>query len=143
MADPYFALLPPKSLDKNYFSLAWLATHLQQVLDSPQNIQATLIYFTAQTIANSIQSLPNMAVVVCGGGAHNDYLLQILQKFLPNNKVCGSQAQRINPDFIEAMMCAWLAYQTMEHIPLHLMSITGASEPAILGVIYPTHRKKS
>ena len=43
----------------------------------------------------------------------------------------------INPDFVEAMMFAWLADKTLTNTPLHLNQITGAKYPAILGVIYP------
>jgi len=138
LADPYFKLPAPKSLGKEYFSQQWLATYLQSDF-LPQDIQATLVAFTATTIANAIRhsSYQLKRLVVCGGGVHNTALQYALGKQLPNLKIDSTSSHDVNPDFLEAMMFAWLADKAMNRIPLDFTKITGATHPAVYGVIYP------
>ena len=42
----------------------------------------------------------------------------------------------MNPNAIEAMMCAWLAQQRVNNQPVSLASITGAERDAVLGGIW-------
>jgi anhydro-N-acetylmuramic acid kinase len=138
LADPYFARNPPKSLDKKYFSLAWLARYLQEDYDKV-DVQATLLMLTAKAIAQGIndQSLTPTRLFVCGGGTHNLTLLNSLAKLLPHIKVESTESININPDFIEALMFAWLAEKALLGIPIDLSQITGSKWSTILGAIYP------
>ncbi len=57
LADPYFALSPPKSTGREYFNQAWLQYHLVKV-DSvipAEDVQATLAELTAVTIMDAIK----------------------------------------------------------------------------------------
>jgi anhydro-N-acetylmuramic acid kinase len=141
LADPYFKLKAPKSLGKEYFSTDWLAKHLK-AHDSAPDVQATLLAFTARTIADDIKSNlistknTTPAIVLCGGGAHNKMLCETLKKELPGLKINTSQALGINPDFIEAMMFAWLAEKALSQTPLDFKAITGAKKAAVYGAIY-------
>ena len=137
MDDPYFKRVPPKSLGKEYFSMDWLAEHLQQN-DAAQDVQATLLALTAMTIADDIKNNPIRVkqVAICGGGAHNMALLAELKKQLPHLSIESTKALGIDPDFMEAMMFAWLADKTLSHLPLDLSGITGARKQAVLGAIY-------
>jgi anhydro-N-acetylmuramic acid kinase len=138
LADPYFTRNPPKSLDKEYFSLDWLASYLQEDYDKV-DVQATLLMLTAKAIAQGIidQSLAPTHLLVCGGGAHNVALLNSLAKLLPHIKVESTEAIHINPDYIEAVMFAWLAEKALLYLPIDLSEITGAKWATILGAIYP------
>ena len=40
-------------------------------------------------------------------------------------------------DYLEAMMFAWLAAQTLNKTPVDLRAITGSKKSAVLGAIYP------
>ena len=137
LADPYFALPAPKSLDKAYFSEHWLAQHLRPEYAS-QDIQATLVAFTATSIRHAIMAcqLPIEHVAICGGGVHNAALLHAIRCQLPALQVESTQAFGVDPDFLEAMMFAWLASKTVNQIPVDLTGITGSKCPAILGAIY-------
>ncbi len=138
LADPFFKELPPKSIGKEYFSLSWLATLLPKEFN-PQDIQATLLALTASCIGNSIleSGLAIKKVYLCGGGTHNTQLHTYLSQLLPNVLVASTVDLNINPDYLEAMMFAWLACQTINRTPVDLSSITGAKKPAILGALYP------
>jgi len=103
-----------------------------------QDVQATLVAFTATSIAQAIKNshLSPERVLICGGGVHNGVLLVALQEALPELLVNSTQSVGVDPDFLEAMMFAWLAEQTLNGVALDLKSITGASKPAVLGAIY-------
>lgn len=138
MADPFIHLPAPKSIGKEYFSLAWLEYHLKNNY-KPVDIQKTLLAFTAKTIAESLFKERNHVkkLYLCGGGTHNFALLEMLSQLLPETTVKSIAEVGISPDYLEAMMFAWLAAQTINHIPVDLRTITGARHPAILGAIYP------
>ena len=137
LADPYFKLPSPKSLGKEYFSDEWLTNCLQPDYSS-HDVQATLLALTATTIAESIQQSHQQlrCLAICGGGAHNIMLQNELIKLLPDLQVGSTKIFGIDPDFIEAMMFAWLADKTLSQTPLDFTQITGAKNLAILGAIY-------
>ena len=140
LSEPYFSQLAPKSTGKEYFNAAWLAVYLDRHSPiSNEDIQATLTALTAHTIANSIQAYPSddTAIYICGGGAHNSYLLQQLQTALATYPVKTTDALGLSPDWVEACAFAWLAERTLANQPGNLTSVTGASQPVILGGIYP------
>ena len=135
--DPYFTLPPPKSLGKEYFSNDWLAKYLQPHY-AAKDVQATLLALTATTITEDIKKrrIQPKRVAICGGGAHNNALQQVLRTQLPDLTIVGTEALGVDPDFMEAMMFAWLADKALSHTPLDLKKITGAKSLAIFGAIY-------
>lgn len=137
--DEYFKLPPPKSTGKEYFSLAWLQQKLSRFGElKAEDVQATLCRFSADSIAEAIsQYAPRtQQTLVCGGGAHNRQLLNLLQQNL-NMKVISTSELGINPDHVEAIAFAWLARQTINNREGNLCSVTGAKTPVVLGGIYP------
>lgn len=138
-ADRYFELPAPKSTGKEYFSLAWLEQKLSRLPEfQPNDVQATLLQLSAETIADSInQYAPGTAItLVCGGGIHNRHLLKALAENL-HCPVISTKEMGIEPDHVEACAFAWLARQTLNQLPGNLCSVTGASTPVVLGAIYP------
>lgn len=139
-SEPYFNLPPPKSTGRDLFSLTWLMDKLQSYDAAlPQDVQATLTELTASTCAQSVlrYAKDSRSLVVCGGGAFNHHLLQRLQAGLPDVRVRTSNQHGLPPLEVEAAAFAWLARQTMRHLPGNLPSVTGATGPRILGAIYP------
>lgn len=136
--DPYFSEAYPKSIGKEYFSLEWLHHHGVQAFKA-EDVQATLLRLTACSIAAHIQkhALKLTQVLICGGGVHNQRLMQELIALLPLCQVRSSAEIGIHPDYIEAHMFAWLAEKTLNMKAVSLKSITGSPHPLILGVIYP------
>lgn len=136
LADPYFKKASPKSTGREYFNLDWLAKFLDQ--QKPEDIQATLTDLTAHTILEAIRnaSWRDGEIVFCGGGTHNHYLMQRLTELGKEFTVMTTDDLGVPADWIEAMLFAWLAKQTMEHIKIDTRSVTGAKHPVILGGIY-------
>lgn len=98
-----------------------------------------MLALTAHTIAETIlnESGEIKQLYLCGGGAHNTHLKENLARLLPGIAVKSIAELGISPDYLEAMMFAWLAAQTINQIPVNLTSITGAKGIAILGAVYP------
>ena len=135
LSDNYFSQAAPKSTGTDIFSLHWLNQHSPN--GTPKDVMATLLELTAQSIVVGIQSLskPVDEVFVCGGGVHNNALMQRLAELL-NVPVSSTAKLGVDPDWVEAIAFAWLAKQTMEQQPGNLSSVTGASGQRILGAIY-------
>ncbi len=135
LQEPYFNLLPPKSTGRELFNEKWLGQHLHGRHDLPAvDVQRTLLQLTVETVASAIKMTSDMGcVVVCGGGVHNNLLMQLLQDetIAP---VTSSAEFGIDPDFVEASLMAWLAMQNINQVHLNLSTITGAEKPLIYGV---------
>ncbi len=138
--EPFFAKAPPKSTGRDLFNGPWLQDKLAGMdTVSPQDVQATLTELTAIVCARSLSdtSPSCKTLVVCGGGALNDYLMARLQAALPGCRVTSSSALGLPPLQVEATAFAWLARQTMTGKTSSLKSVTGAQGARILGAIYP------
>lgn len=137
MSDPYFTLQPPKSTGRELFNLPWLESHLNAFNLCPEDVQRTLVEFTAVTIANDVKKEDAGELLVCGGGAHNPLIMGRLAELLPSWKVITTADRGIDIDNMEAMAFAWLAYRTIHQLPGNLPEVTGAKQLTSLGAIYP------
>jgi len=135
LAEPFFALPPPRSTGRDLFNKPWLQRHL--IADArPQDVQASLLELSAQSIA---QSLPASAqeLLVCGGGALNRALTQRLQALLPQMRVLATDARGLPVMQVEAAAFAWLAMRFRRGLAGNLAAVTGAAGPRLLGALYP------
>lgn len=140
LAEPYFALPPPKSTGRDLFNAAWLGAHLRGFTSAaPADVQATLTELTARACAADAQrhAAGLQRLVVCGGGALNDHLMARLQALLPQARVLASTDAGLPPQQVEAAAFAWLARKCLRGEPLELQSTTGARGARVLGGIYP------
>lgn len=107
---------------------------------TPEDIVATLTYFTARTIADSYKQfiLPYQVVdevIIGGGGSHNQTLLNMLQRELPNIPVKCQEDLGLSSDAKEAVAFAILANETIAGLANNLPRVTGASHPVVMGKI--------
>ena len=149
LADPYFAMPPPKSTGRDRFHREWLRAMLARLNAAedggllPEDVQATLAELTAQSIAQALARwCPHtVAAYVCGGGVHNGDLMQRLKRHLAAGPTMATLASTevlgMHPDWVEAMAFAWLAQQAIERHPANLPAVTGARGLRILGAIHP------
>ena len=138
LAEPWFALPPPKSTGREQFHLEWVEAQLGVNALAPADVQATLLELTAATVADALLAqLPGARrVLVCGGGVRNPQLLLRLQARLPSMQIGSSAEHGLDPDYMEAMGFAWLAQETLASRPGNLPSVSGARGPRILGAIH-------
>ena len=138
--EPYFNQAPPKSTGRDLFSIQWMQDKLRGCATTrPQDIQATLTELTASACVDCVNSYAKNSklLVVCGGGAFNNHLMQRLQAGLPGLRVSPSDPYGLPPLEVEAAAFAWLARQAILRQPGNLPSATGAAGPRVLGAIYP------
>jgi anhydro-N-acetylmuramic acid kinase len=144
LTDPFFAKVPPKSTGRDDFHLQWLEKQLGSNTYKAEDVQATLLRLTVTTALQSIHTYaPQTEVlIVCGGGVHNTALLGELREhaqamFQHGLEIQSSEASGIDPQLVEALAFAWLAWAHKTKRPANLPAVTGASGPRILGACYP------
>lgn len=138
---PFLARQGPRSTGREEFNLHWLDSVLAELSALPaEDVQATLAHFTARTLAAAVENLPGGAraedILVCGGGAHNTLLMDLLGELLAPRPVTSTASHGIDPGLVEGAAFAWLARQTLLRRPGSLASVTGASHDAVLGAIH-------
>jgi anhydro-N-acetylmuramic acid kinase len=128
---PFFALPPPKSLDRNDFA----GLNLSEVL--PADGAATLTAFTAAAIARIAPLLPKppKSWIVAGGGARNHTMMRMLRQRLAPATVEAADALGWSSDAIEAQAFGFLAARGMKGLPLSYPATTGVSMPMTGGII--------
>ncbi|ELA09520.1 anhydro-N-acetylmuramic acid kinase [Moraxella macacae 0408225] len=138
----FFAKDLPKSTGREEFNLAWLDAQLEifnrQFNQTVQaaDIQATLAELVAVSVAKHLHPFAvKKTLVVCGGGALNDYLMARLQANLTDWQINSSQAFGILPTLVESMAFAWLARQTIIGETGNLPAVTGANKKVVLGTV--------
>ena len=149
LKEPYFQQPPPKSTGRELFNLAWLEKTLEKTTAllgeiPPQDVQATLLEFTAQSIALAVNQLETplpRRLLVCGGGAKNGLLMTRLQALLPQWQCLPTNDEGLDVDYVEAAAFAWLAYRRIHNQPSNLPSVTGAQRAVSLGAIFPAEKQ--
>jgi anhydro-N-acetylmuramic acid kinase len=141
LAEPFFALPPPKSTGRDLFHAEWLQRHLATHRGlAPQDVQATLAELTAASAMAALRAeAPSTTeLLVCGGGAFNTHLVSRLSALAgPATTVSSTQNKGLAPDQVEALAFAWLAEAFVERRPGNLAAVTGAAGPRVLGALYP------
>ena len=158
LADPYFALDPPKSTGRDLFDLAWLDAQLRGAETTRSaagaaaaDVQATLLQLTVESVARDVtrHCAGASEVLVCGGGARNPALMRALGAAFAAHRSAGDPGRGATPvvqatdDFgvpanqVEALAFAWLARRLLRGEPGNLPAVTGAHGSRPLGAIYP------
>jgi anhydro-N-acetylmuramic acid kinase len=139
LAEPFFALPPPKSTGRDLFNRQWLQTRVSGAQLDARDVQATLTLLTASVIASAIERWHPAAadVVICGGGAFNSTLMGMLAECCAPRRVVSSETFAIRPDQVEAFAFAWLAHQFIAGHCASLPDVTGARGQRRLGALYP------
>ena len=127
----FFALPPPKSLDRNDFA------SLALPVLPPADGAATLTAFTVEAIARIVPLLPKppRSWIVAGGGARNLTMLRMLRERLQPATVEAADALGWSADAIEAQAFGFLAARGLKGLPLSYPKTTGVPIPMTGGLI--------
>ncbi|QWD59960.1 anhydro-N-acetylmuramic acid kinase [Polynucleobacter sp. MWH-UH35A] len=144
LADPFFAKAPPKSTGRDDFHLDWLQEKLGNKNYLCEDVQATLLHLTAHCALEALghYAPQTQKLIVCGGGARNHALMHLIkvksQNFFKEPlEVTTSASAGIDPQLVEGLAFAWLAWAHKEKRPANLPAVTGAKGPRVLGACYP------
>jgi len=144
MKDSYYKKSPPKSTGREVYGKDFTRTFLAMCTENHLSLVdaiATATAFTAQTISQSYKDfiLPFhriSKVLVCGGGALNLTLLDMIGQRLPEGiEVTTTSAFGIPDQGREAMAFAIIAHQSLLGKSGNLPQVTGARVPVVLGTI--------
>ncbi len=128
---PFFALPPPKSLDRNDFA----ALKLGEM--APADGAATLTAFTVAAIVRIVPLLPKLpkSWIIAGGGARNLTMLRMLRERLAPATVQAAETLGWSADSLEAQAFGFLAARGLKGLPLSYPATTGVPMPMTGGVI--------
>ncbi|OYX31479.1 MAG: anhydro-N-acetylmuramic acid kinase [Caulobacterales bacterium 32-69-10] len=130
LAHPYFAAPWPKSLDRYDFPVS--------AVDglSLQDAAATLVAFTAETVALGVEQLPEQprVLVMAGGGRRNPAIVEALKARL-SCEVASAEDYGWRGDAVEAEAFAYLAARTWRGLPISFPGTTGVKQPMTGGRI--------
>ena len=131
LADPYYDLGPPKSLDRRDFDLAPVAGL------SAADGAASLVEVTARAVARAREHLPAAPLLwlVAGGGRHNRQIMTRLARLL-GVPCLPVESQGWSGDAFEAQAFAYLAVRSLRGLPLSLPSTTGVAAPLTGGRLF-------
>ena len=136
LADPWFDLPPPKSLDRDHFVAAW-----RRAIDGrhmiPEDGAATLVAFSAGAVGKAASHLPATPRhwLATGGGRRNPTLMAALRAVL-GAPVDPVESVGWNGDAIEAQAFAFLAVRSLLGLPISLPSTTGVTRPCTGGRLH-------
>ncbi|MBL7154822.1 MAG: anhydro-N-acetylmuramic acid kinase [Phycisphaerae bacterium] len=143
LRDPFFQRRPPKSTGREDFGFAYADRIYKKARKNSlakADIVATVTALTAVSIAQAYQRfLPAMPdeMILCGGGAHNAMLVDMLQRELSGVTIRKMDEFGISVDAKEAVSFAILAYATIKELPNNIPTATGAEKAVIMGKIVP------
>jgi anhydro-N-acetylmuramic acid kinase len=122
LAEPYFARIPPKSLDRNDF--AEMVALVSELSDA--DAAATLTAMCAAGVAEAMQHCPQppARVLVTGGGRNNPVLMQMLAVSL-DCPVVPIEEIGLNGDMLEAQAFGYLAVRVARGLPTSCPGTTG------------------
>src|SRR5580704_5864332 len=134
MQHPFFALPPPKSLDRNDFR-GFVGDTLDGI--DVENGAATLTALTAAAVAAIVPHLPRAPAswVAAGGGARNPTLMRVLAERLAPAHIVSAHETGWSVDSLEAQAFAYLAVRSLRGLPISFPGTTGAPRPLTGGIL--------
>ena len=139
LAEPYYALSPPKSTGRELFHTGYTAGMTADLPPvSGPDLLATLTELTARTIAAACHGAGVREVVASGGGVRNPALLDALRRNLGTVPLANSASRGLPPEAKEAYLFALLGWLSWHGLPGTVAGGTGGP-PRILGRVSPGH----
>ena len=146
LADPFFALPPPRSTGRERFGADY-AARLREIADplglSLEDALATAVELTARTIARRHPRLPRAArrrgraSTRAAAACATPTLMRALAGSSEPLRFERLDALGVEPDAKEALAFALLAHLTLCGAPGNVPGATGARHPVVLGHITP------
>lgn len=134
--EPFLAQSAPKSTGRELFSGEWLNSKMDGFDTRAVDVQRTLLEFSVIVIAKEVKKYNVKQLIICGGGAKNEFLIELVRQKLDGVDVKASDLIGIDSNFVEAMAFAYFAQRRIHNKPLDLGRITGAKRNGVLGALY-------
>lgn len=136
LAEPYYALSPPKSTGKEHFHDEYLEDHLGGSPDvDGLDLVTTVTELTARVVGGELLRCGADEVVASGGGVANSELLRRLGAAAPGVPLSTTDELGAPSEVKEAIAFALIGYLSAHGLPGNVPSCTGASGPRVLGTM--------
>lgn len=124
LAESYFRKMPPKSLDRDDFSL--MMDLVRELSDA--DAAATMTAMAAAAVMQGIEHCPSLPsrLLVTGGGRKNPVMMKMLQAGL-DCLVEAIETAGLDGDMLEAQAFAFLAMRVARGLPTSAPSTTGVA----------------
>jgi anhydro-N-acetylmuramic acid kinase len=133
LAKPFFSAKPPKSLDRDDFTIE--AADGLELSDGAR----TLARVSAEAIFASVKHLPEPPSlwIICGGGRKNQTMMADLRELAiaSDSRVVTAEDCGLNGGSMEAEAWAYLAVRRLKGLALTFPQTTGVKEPVSGGVL--------
>ena len=114
---------------------------------NPKDGVATLSFITAKAILNFAKDLDLKRIIICGGGRHNQAILNNLKKdrfiisLIEDVKSLQSDHTiwNLNGDFVESQAFAYIAVRSLLKLPISFPETTGCKQPCTGGEIVKSY----
>jgi len=133
LSEPYYGLAPPKTTGKELFHAEYLAS-VRLPLD---DLLATLVALTVETVARELERWGIERVVVSGGGARNPAIMEGLRTRVPAVDFALFDELGVPAEAKEAVVFALIGFLTAHGLPGAVPSCTGAARAVVLGTVTP------
>ena len=133
LSEPYYSLAPPKTTGKELFHGDYLAG-CDLTLD---DLLATLVALTVETVARELERWSVERVLVSGGGARNPAIMDGLAARLPGITLVPFDELGVAAEAKEAVVFALIGFLSANGLAGAVPSCTGAGRAAVLGTIAP------
>lgn len=136
---PYFQQPYPKSLSNDWVQQQQVQPFVNHAADIPDKLH-TACRHIARQIAGAVKqvsrdtTLSGSRMIVTGGGAYNDFLIDCIREALPDIEVIIPESQFV--DYKEAALMALMGCLRLLSIPNCLSSVTGATYDACGGAMH-------
>lgn len=129
----YYAVPPPKTVDKNDFIQLYSQIEGCSVADGA----ATLTAVIARSILNARTYLTLQPVhwILVGGGTYNPVLVRQIKSLLPEKTVLGKELKWQN-DTLNAQSYAFLSVRSLAGLPISFEQTTGVNMPTTGGRLF-------
>lgn len=132
LQETYFSRIPPKSLDRNDFSI--MMDLVRELGDA--DAAATMTAMCAAAVMQAMQHVPSppRATYVCGGGRKNPVLMEMLENAL-DMPVTTVEDIGLDGDMLEAQAFAYLAARVAQGLPTSSPTTTGVQAAVGGGIV--------
>ena len=114
----------------------WIAI-LENSHEAKEDLLATTSLAIAKLVVGHIASLVNNGkILVTGGGAHNTFLMQLLNEIGKEKHILFETPSPEIINYKECLLMAYLGYCTITNSSYRLHKITGARQDSIGGALY-------
>ncbi|MEA1987459.1 MAG: anhydro-N-acetylmuramic acid kinase [Candidatus Marinimicrobia bacterium] len=144
LSNEYFQKQLPKSTGQETFGKKYFNEIIEKYKPKTESdwlsLIKTLTLFTVKSIATEFERESKKyskikTMFISGGGANNNFIVENLQKELPDVKIKILSKKDITTDNKEAFGFAYLGYLFVRRIPGNVPSVTGAKKECVLGKI--------